>query len=140
MEVNNGQKTDLAKYWDTYLSCFSFYNWYLMLINVFSEVTVVFMCDLWTSNQLWSPNQCLCCRKVFQPFSDIEHIVNSTPPLLLSHTVHDSTQHVFSPEMAYSPFGDATVTADAFPMLSTGPRPTWLLKLRTCQPITLASC
>lgn len=44
------------------------------------------------------------------------------------------------PEMAYSPLGDATVTADAFPMLSTGPRPTWLLKLRTCQPITLASC
>lgn len=45
-----------------------------------------------------------------------------------------------SPEMAYSPLGEATVTADAFPMLSTGPRPTWLLKLRTCQPITLASC
>lgn len=44
------------------------------------------------------------------------------------------------PEMAYSPLGEATVTAEAFPMLSTGPRPTWLLKLRTCQPITLASC
>lgn len=45
-----------------------------------------------------------------------------------------------SPETAYSPLGEPTVTADAFPMLSTGPRPTWLLKLRTCQPMTLASC
>lgn len=42
--------------------------------------------------------------------------------------------------MAYSPLGEATVTAEAFPMLSTGPSPTWLLKLSTCQPITLASC
>lgn len=30
--------------------------------------------------------------------------------------------------------------ADALPMLSMGPSPTWLLKLSTCQPITLASC
>lgn len=45
-----------------------------------------------------------------------------------------------SPEMAYSPLREATVMAEAFPMLSTGPSPTWLLKLRTCQPITLASC
>lgn len=46
----------------------------------------------------------------------------------------------FLPEMAFSPFGEATVIAEAFPMLSTGPRPTWLLKLRTCQPMTLANC
>lgn len=47
---------------------------------------------------------------------------------------------MFLPEMAFSPFGEATVMAEAFPMLSTWPRPTWLLKLRTCQPMTLASC
>lgn len=47
---------------------------------------------------------------------------------------------VWAPEMAYSPLGDATVMAEAFPMLSMGPRPTWLLKLNTCQPMTLASC
>lgn len=47
---------------------------------------------------------------------------------------------MFLPEMAFSPLGEATVMAEAFPMLSTGPRPTWLLKLRTCQPMTLASC
>lgn len=56
-------------------------------------------------------------------------------------TVQGSTQKQrFLPEMAFSPFGEATVIAEAFPMLSTGPRPTWLLKLRTCQPMTLASC
>lgn len=47
---------------------------------------------------------------------------------------------ILSPEMAFSPFGEATVMAEAFPMLSAGPRPTWLLKLRTCQPMTLANC
>lgn len=46
----------------------------------------------------------------------------------------------FLPEIAFSPFGEATVIAEAFPMLSTGPRPTWLLKLKTCQPMTLANC